>query len=59
MKTSNAMADFIKTYKAIELHVPNPLISINPVPSKLCHVMYYQGDKKYLSLGGIGLTKKY
>ena len=29
---------------------------VNPVPPRLCHMIHYNGDKKYLSLGGKGLN---
>ena len=28
---------------------------VNPIPTRLCHVIYCQGDKKYPCLVGIGL----
>ena len=32
------------------------IIVFNPIPSRLCHVMYYHGNKKYPCLVGIGLS---
>ena len=29
---------------------------VNPVPTRICHVIYYYGDKKYPSLVGIGFV---
>ena len=29
---------------------------LNPIPTRLCHMIYYHGDKKYSYLVGIGLN---
>ena len=39
----------------VKLEHAKPLRVFNPVPTRLFHVIYYHGDKKFPSLVGIGL----
>ena len=36
--------------------VENRNVTFSPIPTKLCHVIYCDGDKSYPCLIGIGLT---
>ena len=37
------------------LNVPQNCLLLNPVPTRLCHVIYYHGDNKYHRLVRIEL----
>ena len=48
-----AVIEFVKRYQDFFVCCINP--KVNPVPTRLCHVIYYHGDKKYPCVVGIGL----